>query len=130
MRSELITRITTKIAAYTKFAVSSELPWENSGEALYLRNFKRVYVGELETVREPLFQTLSSDTVDYDQLTITAYVTVDAKNDPANLDAVIDAIISAKDVTYSGVYTRNCEHTTEITNDYVVHTFEFTFEKL
>ena len=130
MRSDLISRITTKLAAYTNFAVSSELPWESSGEALYLKNFKRVYVDELETVREPLFQTLGNDTLDFDQLTITAYVTVDAKNDPANLDAVVNAIISAKDVTFNGVFTRNCDHTTEITDDYVVHNFEFTFEKL
>ena len=130
MREALITNITNKIAAYSNFAVSSELPWESGGEALYLKNFKKVYVDELQTTKEPLFQFVSGADLDYDQTTITAYVTVDAKNDPANLDAVIDAIISAKDVTQSGVYTRNCDHTTEITDDYVVHSFEFTFEKL
>ena len=130
MRSDLITNITNKIASYTNFKVSSELPWDNSGEPLYRRNFKTVYVDELETVREPLFQLVSGADIDQETLRINAWLTVDAKNAPANLVNTITAIISAKDVSLTGGYTRICDHTTEIEDDYVVHRFEFTFDKL
>jgi hypothetical protein len=51
MRTELKSAITTAISTLTQFAVASELPWEQNGTPLYIKNMKKVYV-DLERVEQ------------------------------------------------------------------------------
>jgi len=78
-RSDLITQITTNLAAHTDFSVSEELPFDSGGIPLYEKNLKTVYVDEQEIAVEELYSTLDQGVVNQTTTTINAYLSVDAK---------------------------------------------------
>jgi hypothetical protein len=111
--------------------VTQELPWDSSGAPLYLKNFKRIYVGRDTVVQEPLFDTLNSAGV-IDQITsVLVYVTTDAKNIPSNLDTLVSTIQNARlDTDLTGATQRVTQVTTEYIGDALVTEFEISFRQL
>lgn len=125
MRSQLVTAITNNLSTLTQFAVSSELPWEQNGQPLYLKNMKKVYVDRERQEQTTLLPTLSGQDVFQNDLISSAYLAVDAKNPPSQLDAAITKILQAKDSTGIVNFGSESDYTVETQEDVLIYTFEF-----
>jgi hypothetical protein len=96
MREEIIAYLKTQTATLKPVAVSDELPWSKDGEPLYLKNFKRIYVAKESTAQEPLINTLQGASIVNETTSVTAYLTVDAKNPLSNYDEIVNLMKSLK----------------------------------
>lgn len=113
------------------FAVSQELPWDDSGTALYLKNVKRIYVDTTQYATQPLITTLDGLSINQDVSTVGLYFSADAKQLPANYDTLVSDLRSAKDVALTDAsYRRECDVSTEFSNDLIVTQLEYRFTKL
>jgi len=128
MRTQLRTQIVTNISAYTNFSVSTELPWEQNDSPLYLQNMKVVYIGEDSVETSEMIEVANGVDVLQTATSVPVFVTVDAKNEPANTQNVLSGIRSAVTLTtIDGIISRNVDMTTIIDEDTVTYTFNFTF---
>jgi hypothetical protein len=126
IRDDLITQITTNLTSYTEFNVVSDLPYDASGTPLYQKNFKTVYIDEQEDTKTQLYRTLDQGEVFQTDTVVNAYVTVDAKNQPSDIDNVITGILNAKSVV-TNTQLNEATYETEIEDDYITYTFEYNF---
>lgn len=113
------------------FTTSQELPWAENGNPLYLKNLKKVYVGEDEVTVEPLVTTLNADNIHTETTSVRAYVACDAKQTPPNYNDVIATMKEARlVVTDEGIRRRECIVTRDFVNDVIVTELEYRFTKL
>lgn len=115
------------------FTVSSERPWDAAGQALYLKNFKTFYVTEADTEETTLYNVLngSSGSMATKETTISAYVLVDAKQQPSNYDDLVDAVQDCKETAdITGVRSRECDVITTFEADAMLTEFVFRFTEL
>jgi hypothetical protein len=124
-RSTLITQLQTDLAV-GNISVSTELPYTAGSDSLNIKNMKTVYVDadNTEITQNQVF--LSGSGVDQTETTINAYLSVDAKNPPADLDTRIASIQNAK-TSVANVFIRECETTSDIDSDIITYTFEYKF---
>jgi len=128
-RDDILASIAANVAN-TVFRVSTELPWQSGDVPLYVKNKKMIYVDRDQTDIQDMFLTLRHDCDIYQRDTqVEAYVAVDAKNEPAETDAMIAAMIAQKDSIKDQIKTF-CEVQTEITGDVNVYTFTYTFAQI
>ena len=125
MRTELLTAITTAVSTYNQFTVSAELPWEQNGTPLYLKNMKKIYVDRERNEQSTLFAFLNSPDIYQDDLICEVYLAVDAKNTPSQLDSVISAIMNAKSATGVVNFGVESDYTLDKQEDVLIYTFEF-----
>lgn len=129
MRQELITY--TKTLALGNFSVSSELPREESGTAMYLKNPKVLYFAQTEFNEEPLIDTLNGPDVHELITSVTLYFAADGKNLPANYDTLVSSLRAGKDINTTQGYTkRECIVSSEFEADMLVTQLEYRFTKL
>lgn len=128
MRQTIIDYINT--LSLGGFILSQELPWEDSGTALYLKNPKRIYVDNTVYSTEPLIQTFDRS-IDSDISTVRLYFSADAKQLPSNYDSVISDLRSVNDINLTdGTYRREVGVSTNFENDLLVTELEYRFTKL
>jgi len=127
--SDIRTQITTNLASYTAFKVSSELPFDSSGIPLYVKNMKTVYVDDAEENKVQLYRTLDQGEVYQTETIVNAFLCVDAKNQPSDIDAVITAILNARNAI-TGTQINEAEVVSEIEDDVVTYTFEYNITNL
>ena len=125
MRTELLSAITTAISTLTQFAVSTELPWEQNGTPLYIKNMKRVYVDGDRMEETTLIPTLNGGEVFQNDSICEVYVAVDAKNQPSQLDSLITKILGAKNSTGIVNFGTESDYTLDKQEDILIYTFEF-----
>jgi hypothetical protein len=78
-----------------------------------------------------VIQTLGGFSLSNETNIIRVYFTADAKQVPANYDALVSLLKAAKDITtIVGAYTRECDVTTEFVSDLVVTTLELRYVQL
>lgn len=128
IRDTLIANVTTAISG-TGFFISSELPWTSGGELLYNKNMKTIYFSEEQKSVEQFIQTLDSNDVENDTISLTAYVTVDAKTQPTNTSNVITSLVSAKGAV-ANVYDISAEVTNSIEVDKITYSVEYVFNQI
>jgi hypothetical protein len=128
IRDDLITQITTNLSGYTNFRVSSELPFESGGNSLFLKNKRTIYVDDLSEEQIQLYRTLNQKTVYQTETIVQAFLTVDAKNQPSDIDNVIQAILNAKSVV-TETQSNEAIVASDIEDDYITYTFEYTILK-
>jgi hypothetical protein len=117
--------------AVTGYTVTAELPWDSSGQPLYLNNMKRIYVDQPQTGQEPLIDVLNGQGVVNETTTVSIYLATDAKKLPANYDAVVSMIKSTRlDPAITGVTQRTTTVATEFVADVLVSQFDINFRKL
>ena len=126
IRSDLLTQITTNLASHTNVRVSDELPFNTSGNPLYLQNKKFVYVDEQELNVEQLYRTLDQSDVNTTVTTVNAYLSVDAKNQLSDINTVVANILSARN-TITGTIDSASDYETDIEDDVITYTFEYNF---
>ena len=113
------------------FKVSDELPFSNSGTAMFLKNPKTIYVEEDQLTEEPLIQIMNGNDVLSQVTTVRVYFSTDAKQQPSNYATLVSSIKAWKYTNASNAYFRKeCDVITEYENDLQVTTLEFRFTKL
>jgi hypothetical protein len=113
------------------FTLTQELPWDAGGTALYLKNFKRIYVDTEQVAQEPLIDVLNGAGVVNQITTVTVRITTDAKNPPSNYQTMVNTFKAARlDSAITGVTQRTTQVTTEFVSDAQVTEFEFSFTEL
>lgn len=113
------------------FTVSTELPYTESGQALYVKNPKRIYVDEEQIVSEPLIQALDGVSIVNEESTVTIYFSVDSKLVPANYDSVVTALKGAKNITtIDGVFRRELDVSTGYDGDLLITELAIRFNKI
>lgn len=114
-----------------QFTVSTELPWDASGVALYLKNPKKIYVDRDQSSVENVITTFDGLTLDNETTSVSVYFAADAKQLPPGYDDLITDLKTAKDTEdIQGVSQRRVGVSSEFQDDMLVTTLEFTFTKL
>ena len=126
IRDDLQTQLTTNLSSFTDFSVSSELPFESGGNPLYQKNKRTVYLDKQADSKVQLYRTLDQGDVYQTVSIVPAYLVTDAKNQPSDINSVITAILGAKDAI-TGTQTNEATYETEIEDDFITYTFEYTF---
>jgi len=117
-----------KVSGYT---LTQELPWDASGDPLYLKNFKYIYVDSDQIAQEPLIDVLNGAGIVNENTTVRANVTTDAKTQPSNYATMVSTFKNARlDTDIAGVTQRATQVSTEFVGDAQVTQFEFSFSKL
>ena len=112
-------------------SVSSELPYDQSGTALYLSNPKKIYIGNEQTSTEPLVSALDGPVIDNEVTAVSIYFSADAKQLPANYDTLVTNLRAAKNITtVTGIHRRELDAVTEFQGDLIVNSMEIRFNKV
>lgn len=112
--------------ASSNVSVSAELPWDSAGQPLYAKNMKKLYLDEDNILNEPFIYTLDFHPVNSVVTTVTAYLTIDAKNPISDIDTITNRIINSRN-SIAGQTARTCDMTTSFTDDQLTYQFDFTF---
>jgi len=113
------------------FKVSDELPFSNSGTAMFLKNPKTIYVEEDQYAEEPLVQALNGVDINSEVTTVRVYFSTDAKQQPSNYALAVSSIKAWKYQAENMIYNRKeCDITTEYENDLQTTELEFRFTKI
>ena len=126
VRSDLLTQLSTNLAAHTNIKLSQELPWETGENPLYLQNMKTVYVDEEQINVEQLYRTLDQSNVNSTVTTVNAYLSVDAKNQLSDINTVVANILLARNKIISTTDSSS-DYETETEGDVITYTFEYNF---
>lgn len=129
MRQEIVDYI--KGLNLNALSVSNDIPFEDGGVPLYLKNLKTIYVDRPQSTVDPFIQTLNSLTINNETTAISVYFSLDAKVLLANYDTIVSSLKAGKDIaTISGVNRRECAVSTDYEGDYLVTTLEYRFTKI
>lgn len=125
IRNNLITAIGSKITAYSNFRISSEYPTSPDGTPLYIKNLRTFYADQQQPAFVEIFSTLDNAVLDKTETVINVYLAHDAKTEPANIAATINAAMLAKNDINAIVST--VDVTSQIDNDIITYTLEYNF---
>jgi|TARA_B110000977_G_scaffold143597_1_gene182340 hypothetical protein len=129
MRSETLTYLKTQNLG--SLSISNDLPFDDSGSPLYLKNVKKVYVDSDQVSSDPIIQTLGGVNISNEATSVSVYFTVDAKTLITNYDTIVSTIKGVKDnVNIDGVHTRSSEISTEYVDDLLVTSVIITLTKI
>jgi len=112
------------------FTVSSEIPFDDSGVPLYLKNVKRIYVDLPQYATDRLVSALDGLTVSNELATVRVVFSADAKSLPANYETLVSDLRLARDIALDGVYRREVDVKTDFEQDMLVTELELRFTKL
>jgi biopolymer transport protein ExbD len=111
--------------------VSNELPWNESGLALFTKNLKKVYVDNDQYSVEPLVQALNGLNIHNQIYNVRVFFANDAKQLPADYEQVIEEMQAIRNVDFAqGHNRREVDISTEIEADRMITTVELRFIKL
>jgi hypothetical protein len=111
--------------------VSNDLPFEDGGVPLYLKNAKTLYVDRPQRTSEPFIRTFNSQTISNEVTSISVYFSLDAKLLIANYETILSSLKAGKDIaTIQGANQRECDVTTSYEGDMLVTTLEFRFIRI
>lgn len=126
MRDEILNGL--KALTLGTMTVSDNLPWDESGTALYLKNQKTFYVDEADSTESTAIATLDGSGFGNRETTVRVFITVDAKQKPTNFNTVSNSVRDLRNLsTITGVTTRECDITGSFEGDTLVREFEFRF---
>lgn len=94
MRDSVLEQI--KLISPQGVKVTKELPYDESGIAVYLKNPKTIYVDNMEVENDPFIQTLSGLNIVNEINIVRIYFTTDAKNQIANYDNLVSQLRALK----------------------------------
>lgn len=113
------------------YILTDELPWTDNGTPLYLKNPKKVYVGNVEYATNPVLSTLNGLSFNNSERIVRIYFASDAKIPPSNYDTVVDLLRTSKDIdTVPEVWRRASDVNTSFENDMLVTELEIRFTHL
>lgn len=128
IRDDILSNVTTQLNS-TSVGVSTELPWNSGGTPLYNKNKKKFYLSEESQDIITLQPTIDETDVFQKEVTMTGYISVDAKTQPSDIDQVVARVINSR-LSIADNYIRECNMTTNIDNDLINYEFNFRFVNL
>lgn len=128
IRDDILANVTTSLTG-TSCGVSSELPWNSGDTPLYVKNMKKFYLSEAEQDITTLHNTFDLNDVYQTETTLTGYLSVDAKNQPSDINSIVSAVINSR-LSVASNFIRECDVTSAIDNDRVNYEFNFRFVKV
>jgi hypothetical protein len=128
LRTDLLANVTTALSG-SSVSVSSELPWSSGGTELYRKNKKKFYLSETDQDITQLQSTLDTNDVFQTENSLQGFITVDAKNQPADIQTVVSAVLNSR-LSVSDYFVRECEASSETEGDEITYTFEYRFVNL
>jgi hypothetical protein len=129
MRTEILDYL--KGLKLKNFNISDELPFSNSGTAMYLKNLKRIYVDIEQVTGEPFILLFGDYNVDSEVHSVRLYFSTDAKQLPSDYSQVVSDVRLAKNITTSEKFFRKeVTSSTTFENDLMITELEFRFTKL
>jgi len=125
MRQALLNYLSSNLTATIK--TSNELPFEQGGSALYIKNMRRVYLDEPEVEQTQLVPTFDED-VNQNITTVRGYLATDAKNRNTDLDSALITLANARtQADISSSFRKEFDYDANIDRDVVTYTFEYRF---
>jgi len=113
------------------FALSTQAPYDENNQPLYIKNPKKIYVDYPQSDTEPFIQTLNGTSISNETTSVNVYLSTDAKLIPSNYESVITQIKTAKDLTtIEGINRREVQVSSEFESDLLVTTVELRYIKL
>lgn len=113
------------------FTIANEVPWQESGTDLYLKNLKKIYIDVDAFTTEPAITTFSGLYLNNETTVVRVYFANDAKQIPSNYDEVVGLIKAAKEISSAQGFTRReAEVSTSYESDRLVTEIELRYIKL
>ena len=130
MRTEILTYL--RGLSLGTFNVSNELPRDEGGVSLQLKNPKTIYVDIEQFEDAPLINTLDSLSLHAHTTTVSVSFAVDSKNPPVNYSTLVNSIMGAKDLNSSTEFfnSREAEVSTTTEADMLTTTVDLNYVKL
>ena len=129
MRAELLDYL--KALKFKNYNVSDELPFSNSGTAMFAKNVKRIYLDLEQYTNEPFIQLFGDYNIDSEVTSVRLYFTTDAKQLPSDYSTLMNQLRSAKNVPTSEKYfRREVTNSTSFDNDLMLTEVEYRFTKI
>lgn len=125
IRDTLLANLSTSLSS-TNVSITNELPFSAAGVPLYEKNMKKFYLDVDNTDIREMFLTLDNNDVFEREVTLTGYLSVDAKNQPTDIETVVNTVINSR-LSVADCFVRECAVTDEILDDRINYTFEFRF---
>ncbi len=125
IRDDLITAIGNRIAPYSNFRITSEYPTSPDGVTLYRKNLRTFYADQEQPAFVEIFSTLDNAVLDKTETIVNVYMSHDAKTEPGNITATINAAMLAKNNISAVVST--VDVTSQIDADIITYTLEYNF---
>jgi hypothetical protein len=114
-----------------QFRLSDERPFDASGQALYLKNMKTVYVDQEQITQDTVIATLNGLIINAETTSVRVYFSTDAKQLPSNYSSLTASMKLARNAAaIQGVNRREVDVTTSYDEDKMITEFEFRFTKL
>ena len=128
MRTALLAYLSSALTGTIK--TSNELPFEQGGSPLYIKNMRKVYLDEPEVEQTQLLTTFDED-VNQNITTVRGYLAVDAKNRNIDLDSALLTLALARlQADISSSFRKEFDYTTTIDDDRIIYEFEYRFYTL
>ena len=128
MRQEVLDYINS--LALGGYLLTEEAPWADNGVPLYIKNLKKIYVDNTEYISEPIFQTLTGQSINNELMITSIYFANDAKTIPANYDLLVTDLKNSRNISIDGVRSREAEVTITYENDVMITEIEIRLGKL
>ena len=130
MRTQLLQALSTAITTATAitaqgFGVATQMPFDQGGNPLYLKNMKKLYVGDDRIEQTTLIPLVFGNEVWRNDTICNAYLAVDAKQKPSQTDAFISLILGTKTGTGITNFGVESDYTNDTQEDVLIYTFEF-----
>jgi hypothetical protein len=125
MRQEVIDYINT--LSLGGFLLSAEIPWEQDGVVLYLKNLKKIYVGLTEKTEEAVVRTLDALQITSKVSIISIFFACDAKQIPSNYEVLVDDLLAGKNIALDGVVRRESDVSTTVQSDTLITEIQIRF---
>ena len=129
MRTALLTYLTANLTS--TISVSQELPFEQGGNPLYLKNMRKVYLDEPFTEQDQLIPVLSGVDINQNITRIRGYLAVDAKNRNTDLNTALATLANARlGAVIPNSFRKEFDYTTTLDNDRVIYEFEYRYHTI
>ena len=126
IRDTLLANLTLSLVG-SSISTSNELPFVAGGVALFDKNMKKLYLDYDRPNQTELLNTLTPTTdVFQTETLVNGYFTVDAKNQPIDIDSVISRLQTARTII-ANAFIRECNISNALNDDRITYTIEYRF---
>lgn len=113
------------------FKVDEALPRTESGEALFIKNPRRIYVDNPQIEDTPILSALNGLNIYNSTIRVAVIFATDSKVLSANYNELVDQLLKAKEIDPElGFNTRSADISSEYVNDLLITEIEFSYTKL
>lgn len=129
MRQSVLEKL--RVSSLMPLSVSSELPFNESGVPLYIKNPKTIYVDETQTETAPLISTMDALSINILTKSVKIYFATDAKRILPNSETIETTLYNLKNsIEFPGSISRNAAVSKTYEDDLLVTEIEYSISRL